>query len=168
MVEVTGISSSTQAIYDILETVFDPEIPVISVVDLGIIRNVLLTNDSVEIEITPTYSGCPALDYIPQLIQDALMHQGYEHVNVRNVLTPPWTTDWISENGLAALKNYGIAPPVEKTHDATFIQGSAKVVPCPRCESTDTELVSQFASTPCKSAYRCKSCMEPFEYFKCH
>jgi ring-1,2-phenylacetyl-CoA epoxidase subunit PaaD len=155
-------------IYDILETVKDPEIPVISIVDLGIIREVRKSNNHIEIDITPTYSGCPALDVIPVLIEQALLQNGYDDVRVKNILAPAWTTDWISEKGLQNLKEYGIAPPVEKTSDKSFISDAPKVVPCPQCDSKNTRLVSQFGSTPCKSAYQCNDCKEPFDYFKCH
>jgi ring-1,2-phenylacetyl-CoA epoxidase subunit PaaD len=155
-------------IYDILETVKDPEIPVISIVDLGIVREVRRSNGKVEIDITPTYSGCPALDVIPVMIEEALRANGYENVLVKNILSPAWSTDWISENGLQKLKEYGIAPPVEKTSDKSFLKDEPKVVPCPQCTSNNTRLISQFGSTPCKAAYQCNDCMEPFDYFKCH
>jgi ring-1,2-phenylacetyl-CoA epoxidase subunit PaaD len=155
-------------IYEILETVKDPEIPVISILDLGIVREVRRSNGKVEIDITPTYSGCPALDVIPVMIEDAMLANGYENVLVKNILSPAWSTDWISENGLQKLKEYGIAPPVEKTSDKSFLTDEPKVVPCPLCTSKNTRLVSQFGSTPCKAAYQCNDCMEPFDYFKCH
>lgn len=158
----------TKDIYDILETVKDPEIPVISILDLGIVREVRKTNGKVEIDITPTYSGCPALDVIPVMIQEAMQSNGYENVQVKNILSPAWSTDWISENGLQKLKEYGIAPPVEKTSDKSFLSDEPKVVPCPLCTSENTRLVSQFGSTPCKAAYQCNDCKEPFDYFKCH
>ena len=157
-----------EEIYQILETVKDPEIPVISIVDLGIVREVRKHNSHVEIDITPTYSGCPALDVIPVLIREAIAGEGYENVQVKNILSPAWTTDWISESGLKKLKEYGIAPPVEKTTDKSFLTNGPKEVPCPFCNSTDTKLVSQFGSTPCKAAYQCNDCLEPFDYFKCH
>ena len=155
-------------IYTILENVKDPEIPVISILDLGIVREVFEENGGLHIHITPTYSGCPAMDVIPQMIEEEMRTNGYEKVHVKNILTPAWTTDWISTSGKAKLKEYGIAPPVESTTDASFLKGEEKVVPCPRCSSNKTKLVSQFGSTPCKAAYQCEDCLEPFDYFKCH
>ena len=137
----------------VLETVMDPEIPVVSVVDLGIVRDV--TGDRVTI--TPTYSGCPATEVIERTIREALDGAGFSDVEIETELAPPWTTDWISDKGKAALKAYGIAPP-----------DLAKAATCPLCGSTDTEEVSRFGSTPCKAQWRCKDCLEPFDRFKCH
>ena len=144
---------TTDSIWTVLRSVMDPEIPVVSVVDLGIVRDV--TPDTVTI--TPTYSGCPATDVIERTIRAELDAAGLRHVAIKTVLSPPWTTDWISERGKQALRAYGIAPP-ELTRAAT----------CPQCGSTDTEEVSRFGSTPCKAQWRCKSCLEPFDRFKCH
>jgi len=142
-----------QAIWAVLEGVMDPEIPVVSVVDLGIVRAV--AGDRVTI--TPTYSGCPATDVIERTIRAELDAAGYRHVAIETALSPPWTTDWISDKGKEALRRYGIAPPE-----------LAKAATCPQCGSTDTEEVSRFGSTPCKAQWRCKSCLEPFDRFKCH
>ena len=142
-----------QAIWAVLEGVPDPEIPVVSVVDLGIVRAV--SDDKVTI--TPTYSGCPATDVIERDIRDALDAAGYRNVAIETVLAPPWSTDWISDKGREALRRYGIAPPE-----------LAKAATCPQCGSTHTEEVSRFGSTPCKAQWRCKSCLEPFDRFKCH
>jgi ring-1,2-phenylacetyl-CoA epoxidase subunit PaaD len=131
----------------------DPEIPVVSVVDLGIVRDV--SPDTVTI--TPTYSGCPATEVIERTIRAELDAAGYRHVAIKTVLSPPWTTEWISERGKEELVAYGIAPP-----------DLAKVATCPRCGSTDTEEVSRFGSTPCKAQWCCKACLEPFDRFKCH
>ena len=144
---------STEAIWAVLRSVMDPEIPVVSVVDLGIVRNV----SPQEVTITPTYSGCPATDVIERTIRDELDAAGFHDVTIKTTLSPPWTTDWISENGKEALRRYGIAPP-----------DLAKTATCPQCGSTDTEEVSRFGSTPCKAQWRCKSCLEPFDRFKCH
>ena len=144
---------STDSIWAVLRSVMDPEIPVVSIVDLGIVREV--TPD--QVTITPTYSGCPATDVIERTIREELDDAGYRDVAIRTVLSPPWTTDWISEAGKQALRDYGIAPP-ELARKAT----------CPQCGSTDTEEVSRFGSTPCKAQWRCKSCLEPFDRFKCH
>jgi ring-1,2-phenylacetyl-CoA epoxidase subunit PaaD len=140
-------------IWEVLAKVPDPEIPVVSVVDLGIVRAV--ENDRVVI--TPTYTGCPATLAIEQSIREALDAAGYRDVRVDTTISPPWTTDWISEEGRAKLRRYGIAPP-----------DPSGEVHCPQCNSTDVEEVSRFGSTPCKSQYRCKSCLEPFDRFKCH
>ena len=144
---------SEAGIRAVLETVMDPEIPVVSVMDLGIVRDIAAD----KVTITPTYSGCPATDVIERTVREALDENGYRDVAIETVLTPPWTTDWISEQGKARLREYGIAPP-ELTKSAT----------CPQCGSTDTEEVSRFGSTPCKAQWRCKDCMEPFDRFKCH
>lgn len=158
-----------EKIYNILSSVTDPEIPFITIEDLGIVRDVHVHESGlIEVIITPTYSGCPAMEMITVNIKAALQEAGYSEVRVTTILSPPWTTDWISEEGMKKLKDYGIAPPVEKTSDKSFITGQRKVVPCPFCESAETELLSQFGSTPCKSLYRCTSCLEPFDYFKCH
>ncbi|MDX1478659.1 MAG: 1,2-phenylacetyl-CoA epoxidase subunit PaaD [Saprospiraceae bacterium] len=157
-----------QEVMDILETVKDPEIPVVSVVELGMIRDVRIANGVVEVDVAPTYSGCPALDVIPILIREALEKAGHHPVEVRNVISPPWTTDWITEAGHRKLKAFGIAPPVERTTDASFLSQEDKVVPCPFCNSEHTRMVSRFGSTPCKAAYQCNACLEPFDYFKCH
>jgi ring-1,2-phenylacetyl-CoA epoxidase subunit PaaD len=137
----------------VLETVMDPEIPVVSVVDLGIVRDV----SEYRVTITPTYSGCPATEVIERSIREALDAAGFTGVRVETELAPPWTTDWISDRGKAALQAYGIAPP-----------DLAKAATCPQCGSTDTEEVSRFGSTPCKAQWRCKACLEPFDRFKCH
>jgi ring-1,2-phenylacetyl-CoA epoxidase subunit PaaD len=141
------------AIMAVLETVPDPEIPVLSITDLGIVRRI----EGDRVYISPTYTGCPATLAIEQLIRDALDAAGFTHVFVERQLFPPWTTDWISERGRARLKAYGIAPP----------EPSAETE-CPRCGSTDTTEVSRFGSTPCKAQWRCNVCLEPFDRFKCH
>jgi ring-1,2-phenylacetyl-CoA epoxidase subunit PaaD len=141
------------AIQAVLAAVPDPEIPAVSVVDLGIVREV----EPDKVTITPTYSGCPATDFIERNIREALDSAGYRDVAIETELTPPWTTDWISDEGREKLRAYGIAPPE-----------LAKSATCPRCGSTHTEEVSRFGSTPCKAQWRCKDCLEPFDRFKCH
>jgi ring-1,2-phenylacetyl-CoA epoxidase subunit PaaD len=136
----------------VLESVMDPEIPVISVVDLGIVRDVRPDR----VTITPTYTGCPATQVIERDIRAALDAAGFRDVAIETVLSPPWTTDWISEAGRAKLQAYGIAPPTRQA------------VACPQCGSTRTEEVSRFGSTPCKAQWRCRDCLEPFDLFKCH
>ncbi len=155
------------AIANILAMVPDPEIPVLSVLDLGIVRAIRQKEDGIEIVITPTYSGCPAMDFIATNIKAALQEAGFDKIQITTVLSPAWTTDWLSETGKAKLKGYGIAPPIGSADKANLL-GEERHIPCPRCNSTHTELISQFGSTACKSLHRCKDCLEPFDYFKCH
>lgn len=158
---------SKQDILAILEHVFDPEVPVLTIQDLGIVRDVhLLDERTIEIDISPTYSGCPAMNTIAMNIKFELMAHGFTKVNVNEILSPAWTTDWMTERGKQKLKEYGIAPPQYQTKDNPHERDA--VVPCPRCESKNTELLSQFGSTSCKSMYKCNECLEPFDYFKCH
>jgi ring-1,2-phenylacetyl-CoA epoxidase subunit PaaD len=158
-----------------LGEVADPEIPVISIVDLGIVRDVAIDGAACVVTITPTYSGCPAMQVIAESVTDALHAHGVADVRLVNQLSPAWTTDWMSDAGKAALKGYGIAPPMQQTIDISGLRNSVKrgafVVPavtCPNCGSTHTQLTSQFGSTPCKALYKCLDCCEPFDYFKCH
>jgi ring-1,2-phenylacetyl-CoA epoxidase subunit PaaD len=158
-----------------LGEVSDPEIPVISVVDLGIVRAVEWAGDECVVTITPTYSGCPAMDVIAQAVSAALHERGIAKVRLVNQLSPAWTTDWMSEAGMAKLKDYGIAPPAQKVIDISALSSGVKRsrepllnVACPNCGSNHTELTSQFGSTPCKALYKCLDCREPFDYFKCH
>ncbi len=162
MVSNENISAEEKKILDILKDVCDPEVPVLSILDLGIIRSIHFENNDPVITVTTTYSGCPATDMINADIRMALMSHGYKNVKIINQLSPCWTTDWMSEEGKRKLKEYGIAPPDKKfsiPHDG---------VECPLCNSTNTRLVSEFGSTACKALYQCKDCMEPFDYFKCH
>ena len=155
-------------IYKILQQVEDPEVPVLTIDDLGVLRDVQIEGTRIEVIITPTYSGCPAMDMITVNIKAAMQEAGYDDVHVKLVLSPAWTTDWMSEDGKRKLKEYGIAPPVEQTSDKSFLFGEEKVIPCPQCDSQDTAVISQFGSTACKALYRCNTCKEPFDYFKCH
>lgn len=143
----------------------DPEIPVVSIGDLGILRDVEV-NDAVVVSLAPTYSGCPATEAIEKSVVDELTARGVEGVEIRRVLSPAWTTDWISDEGRAKLKAYGIAPPSAEGSKRDLLNKNRPVA-CPRCDSTETVCVSEFGSTACKAAYRCTSCLEPFEYFKC-
>ena len=153
----------------ILEEVCDPEIPVLTIKDLGILRGVDVDQSGkVTVHITPTYTGCPAMDMITVNVKAALQDHNINDVEVVLSLNPIWTTDWITEAGKEKLLAYGIAPPVEQSSDPSFINGEQKVVPCPQCESKNTELISLFGSTACKALYKCKDCLEPFDYFKCH
>ena len=140
-----------------LADVPDPEIPVISVVDLGIVRDVEWQGDTLAVTVTPTYSGCPATAVIDMEIEAALRAKGVEHVTLKRQIAPPWTTDWLSDAGRAKLEAYGIAPP----------RPAGGPDRCPRCQSADVERISQFGSTPCKAQWRCRDCLEPFDYFKC-
>lgn len=153
----------------ILEQVSDPEVPVLSVLDLGVVRSAAVDESGwVRLVITPTYAGCPAMDVIRFELNLAFEQAGYNHIHIETVLSPPWTTDWLTEKGREKLQAYGIAPPVEKTTDKSFLTGKGKAVPCPLCGSLHTSMVSLFGSTACKSLYKCESCKEPFDYFKCH
>jgi len=160
---------SIQKIWQLLEEVPDPEVPVLSVIDLGIIRDVKVGENEVEVIITPTYSGCPAMDMIRTNIKLALIEHGYKNVKVTSVLSPAWTTDWMSEEGKQKLKEYGIAPPNPKQQvcdENLFAPHEA--VQCPHCDSWHTRRISEFGSTACKALYQCNDCKEPFDYFKCH
>ena len=145
-----------EQILDWLSDVADPEIPVLTIMDLGIVRGVDCT-DGVEVSLTPTYSGCPATEAIEQSVIAALEEQGVPDVRIKRVLSPAWTTDWISSEGRDKLRIYGIAPPERRN----------RPIACPRCNSSNTERVSEFGSTACKASYKCLDCLEPFEYFKC-
>lgn len=140
-----------------LDAVPDPEIPVISLVDLGIIRDVKWVGNALEVTVTPTYSGCPATSVINMEIERALRDHGVEEIVLKRQISPPWTTDWLSDKGRAKLEDYGIAPP----------QPAGGPERCPHCGGTHLERISQFGSTPCKAQWRCKDCLEPFDYFKC-
>lgn len=152
--------------WDAAASVVDPEIPVLTIVDLGVLREVSLDGDHVEVAITPTYSGCPAMNMIALEIEIALERAGFHHPKVRTVLSPAWTTDWMSEEGRRKLRAYGIAPPQASSSRRTLFGEQA--VTCPQCGSDKTELLSEFGSTSCKALWRCKACREPFDYFKCH
>ncbi len=163
---------TTEQIWAWLEEVCDPEIPVVSVVDLGIIRDVLWSEDEREliVDLTTTYSGCPATGVIALDVEMALRHRGLEHVRIVQKLSPPWSSDWIKEDAREKLRQYGIAPPVGMTKGPPSIDrllNKTVVVPCPRCGSQNTSRISEFGSTACKAQYRCVSCLEPFDYFKC-
>ncbi len=156
---------SREQIMEWLAAVPDPEIPVVSIMDLGIVRDVQC-NGCVVVSLAPTYSGCPATEAIEANVVAALQERGIVDVSIKRVLSPPWTTDWISAAGCEKLREYGIAPPAQGTSKRDLL-GAGHVVPCPRCTSQATELVSEFGSTACKASYRCTDCLEPFEYFKC-
>lgn len=157
---------SKEEIYSYLDNVCDPEVPVLTVLDLGVVRDVEIKDDKVKIIITPTYSGCPAMNTISANIKFELLARGLKNVEVIETLSPPWTTDWMSDEGKRKLKEFGIAPPQYQQKDNPNEEDA--VVPCPLCESKNTELISQFGSTSCKALYKCKDCLEPFDYFKCY
>ncbi len=159
---------SEKEIWTILEEVKDPEVPVVSVIDLGIVRSVKIDDEKINIVITPTYSGCPAMDVISMDIRLKLIEKGYRNVSVQQQLSPAWTTDWMSNEGKQKLKIYGIAPPNPKQQFCSSEMFQQEAVQCPRCNSFHTELISQFGSTACKAMYRCVDCNEAFDYFKCH
>jgi ring-1,2-phenylacetyl-CoA epoxidase subunit PaaD len=168
-VEVLERDPRVQRAWDVLHTVLDPEVPALSVCDLGIVRDVIAHADGVEIVLTPTYSGCPATEVIQQAVIDAVNDAGLGPVRVRLQRAPAWTTDWISDDGRRKLREYGIAPP---SGNASLQQGRPiRLIPrerieCPRCSSANTERLSAFGSTACKALYRCIACREPFEHFK--
>jgi ring-1,2-phenylacetyl-CoA epoxidase subunit PaaD len=155
---------NTQEIWALLEHICDPEVPVLSIIDLGIVRDVDIKEGLCTITITPTYSGCPAMNVIKDEIILAL--SPIIKTNVIKTLSPAWTTDWMSENGKKKLRDYGIAPP-ENEIDINILFSKSTIVPCPKCDSRETKLISQFGSTSCKAHYQCKYCLEPFDYFKC-
>lgn len=153
-------------LYDILNAVSDPEIPVLSIVQMGVVRAARIGDHGVEVTITPTYSGCPAMDVIGDDIRKALKDEGYQST-VKLVLSPAWTTDWITQDGREALEKYGIAAPLSPDADKEALLGNKRIVKCPQCKSTNTRLISQFGSTACKALFQCEDCLEPFDYFKC-
>ena len=148
-----------EGIYEILESVTDPEIPVITITDLGIVREIKIENDFVEVIITPTYSGCPAMLEIEKNIHNQLKSEGIDQFKITTVLSPAWTTDWMTERGKRKLQEYGIAPPNPIAPEN---------IECPQCGSKNTQLLSEFGSTACKALFKCNDCLEPFDYFKCH
>jgi ring-1,2-phenylacetyl-CoA epoxidase subunit PaaD len=167
----SSVDDPERHIWSVLESVMDPELPILSVVDLGIVRYVrCLTPSSgrlrLHVGITPTYSGCPATEVIREAIRGALDRDGYTDAVLEEVLAPPWTSDWLTEAGRAKLTEFGIAPPDRAVSSPRHLF-RAPLVACPRCGSKDTERVSEFSSTPCKAHYRCTACLEPFDHFKC-
>ncbi len=153
----------------VLESVCDPEIPVLTVADLGIIRDIRALDDgTLEVVITPTYSGCPAMNAIEVNIRAALQEAEFEKVKVTTVLSPAWTTEWLSAEGRRKLQDFGIAPPATPELDKKALLGEHRILRCPHCGSGNTEMIAQFGSTSCKALFRCVDCLEPFDYFKCH
>ena len=155
-----------QKLFPILEQVSDPEIPVLSIMDMGVVRTAIIENELVKVQITPTYSGCPAMDVIGDDIKKILSENGYSS-EVELILAPAWTTDWITPKGRKALEEYGIAAPLDAEADKSVLLDGKRLVKCTNCKSTNTRLVSQFGSTACKAQFQCDDCQEPFDYFKC-
>jgi ring-1,2-phenylacetyl-CoA epoxidase subunit PaaD len=162
------VNMNRENIISILAEVMDPEIPVLSITDLGILREVELSGERVIVYITPTYSGCPAMDTIRQDIRKILAKNGIDRVEINQVLSPAWTSDWMSPAGKEKLEAYGIAPPALTSGCALAEAGNDEPDHCPRCRSKNIGLISRFGSTSCKALYRCLDCNEPFDYFKCH
>lgn len=174
---VAANNISVNAIWNILKKIPDPEVPVLSILDLGIVRNVILHQNTpptggdggIEVIITPTYSGCPAMDVIRMNIRMVLLENGFKNVKITTVLSPAWTTDWMSEEGRQKLKAYGIAPPNPRQQVCNNdLFAPHEAVQCPQCNSYHTHRISEFGSTACKALYQCDDCQEPFDYFKCH
>jgi ring-1,2-phenylacetyl-CoA epoxidase subunit PaaD len=166
---MTTYEINKNAIYAYLEEIKDPEVPALSIIDLGIVRDIKMNEEEIEVVITPTYSGCPAMDMIAATIKIELTTLGFKKIKITQVLSPAWTTDWMSEEGKRKLKEYGIAPPNPKQQVCDQkLFAEAEAVQCPRCNSYHTHRVSEFGSTACKALYQCDDCKEPFDYFKCH
>ncbi|MCX6295977.1 MAG: phenylacetate-CoA oxygenase subunit PaaJ [Bacteroidetes bacterium] len=158
---------SKEQIFKLLSEIPDPEIPVINIIELGILQDVKFEGDLCKVIITPTYTGCPAMRVIEDDIRIKLKEIGIENVKVELVFSPAWTTDWISDEAKEKLRAYGIAPPDHSSFDKQVLLGKSRELKCPQCGSTKTEMISQFGSTACKALYRCLDCKEPFDYFKC-
>ena len=154
--------TETAQLFELLSSVVDPEIPVLTLQDLGVLRDISVVDGEVKVTITPTYAGCPAMETMRADIESTLAAAGYEHVTVKQNLSPAWSTDWMSESGRKKLRAYGIAPPA-----STACGQSAEQIECPQCNSTKVKIISEFGSTACKALYQCQDCREPFDYFKC-
>lgn len=166
---MTEYALNKSVVYGFLHEIKDPEIPVLSIIEMGIVRDVKWNDDELEVIITPTYTGCPAMDMITATIKIELATLGFKKVKVTQVLAPAWTTEWMSEGGKRKLKEYGIAPPNPKQQVCNQkLFAEAEAVQCPHCNSYQTHRISEFGSTACKALYQCKDCKEPFDYFKCH
>lgn len=160
------LDETISELWELIKEVPDPEIPVLTLTDLGIVRDITMSDDEVCVTITPTYTGCPAMKVFEEDITSKLNENGYQRVSIKTILSPAWSTDWMSEEGKEKLMKYGISPP-KGSADKASLTGEVKNIPCPQCKSTNSKLVSQFGSTPCKSLYQCADCKEPFDYFKC-
>lgn len=160
---VDAVKTDTAQLFKLLSSVCDPEIPVLTLQDLGVLRDISIAGDEVKVTITPTYSGCPALEVMQEDIKTVLADAGYQHVTVKQSLSPAWTTDWMSEAGREKLRTYGIAPPARQAGQQT----DRANIQCPQCGSGEVKRISEFGSTACKALYQCQDCREPFDYFKC-
>ncbi len=167
MEKTTSHTADLQSIWEVLTTVHDPEIPALNVVEMGIVRQVKKQGETIEVTITPTYSGCPAMQTIEEDILSALQQNFSQTINVVTTLSPAWTTDWMTDEAREKLTKEGIAPPQKGSADKNLLMGKLRDVKCPRCGSHNTIMISQFGSTACKSLYKCSDCHEPFDYFKC-
>ncbi|HYN82409.1 MAG TPA: 1,2-phenylacetyl-CoA epoxidase subunit PaaD [Gemmatimonadaceae bacterium] len=163
-------AAARESLLDLLSSIKDPELPVVNIVELGIVRDIVVDGASVQVDVTPTYSGCPAMQVIEQDIVQALEADGFTNVKVRYVFSPPWTTDWLSERTKTKLREFGIAPPMSVegagANDLVTLRRMRKTIPCPYCGSANTEEKSEFGSTACKAIHYCNSCHQPFDYFK--
>ena len=167
--QTIDIKQLENRIWQILARITDPEVPVLTILDLGIVREVIADDTGVQVSITPTYSGCPAMDMIATQIRMELLSEGFNKVDIKSILSPAWTTDWMSEAGKQKLKAYGIAPPNQKQQVCQQdLFAANEAIQCPRCNSYHTQRISEFGSTACKALYQCLYCKEPFDYFKCH
>ncbi len=164
---IKAVEISVNDIWRLLEEVSDPEIPALNVVEMGIVRDVAVHEGKVEVTITPTYSGCPAMRTIEEDIEEVLKEKFVSDYHITTVLSPAWTTDWMTDEAREKLTKEGIAPPQKGSADKALLMGKLRSVKCPRCGSEHTQMVSQFGSTACKSLYKCNDCLEPFDYFKC-
>ena len=153
---------NAEQLFELLSVVTDPEIPVLTLQDLGVLRGIETTGNNIVVTITPTYAGCPAMETMRQDIESVLAAAGHRNVTVKQSLSPAWTTDWMTGNGREKLRKYGIAPPVKTTCGKTTGQ-----IQCPQCDSAEVKIISEFGSTACKALYQCQQCLEPFDYFKC-
>ena len=163
-----SIEYSEKEIWNFLSKIPDPEIPVITIEELGVLRKVELKGSKVIVIITPTYSGCPAMKVFEDDIKVKLVEHNITNYEIKTVHSPAWTTDWINNNALEKLRKFGIAPPIKGTEDkGVLFNSNSKTVNCPKCNSENTTLISQFGSTACKAHYQCQDCLEPFDYFKC-
>jgi len=166
---MTNATIDKKTLYAYLEEINDPEVPVLSIIDLGIVRDIKISEDELEVIITPTYTGCPAMDMIAMNIRILLSTLGFKKIKITTTLAPAWTTDWMSEEGKRKLKEYGIAPPNPKQQVCSNkLFAADEAVQCPHCNSYHTHRISEFGSTACKSLFQCDDCKEPFDYFKCH
>lgn len=164
---VNNLAYDIEHIWEWMKEVEDPEIPVLNVIDLGIVRNIAYEGETLVVTITPTYSGCPAMKTIETDIAEILEEYAVPHYRIDTVLAPAWTTDWMSDEGKLKLHQVGIAPPVGSSADKSLLMGKIRTIRCPICGSEDTQMVSQFGSTACKALYKCENCLEPFDHFKC-